>query len=140
MLTLRKKRDVSEVQMYPVFCYICKSIGETLDVNRFDTPEDNDFRDAVNKYNVYRKLTDKCQIDEPFKGWFEEDIKLKLIDVSELIPKDSWIIEKKWSQEEKIKMGLVKENNTVSVEELQEFISEIAEQMNEYKEVLECLK
>ena len=63
-----------------------------------------------------------------------------MVDVSEFIPKDSWIIEKKWSQEEKIKMGLIKENNTVSVEELQEFISEIAEQMNEYKEVLECLK
>lgn len=140
VLTLRKKRDVSEVQTYPVFCYICKSIGETLDVNRFDTPEDNDFRDAVNKYNVYRKLTDKCQIEEPFKGWFEEDVKLKLIDVNEFISKDSWIIEKKWTQEEKIKMGLIKENNTVSVEELQEFISEIAEQMNEYKEVLECLK
>lgn len=140
ILTLKKKVNTEEVQSYPIFCYICKSIGETLDVNRFDVPEDNDFRDAVNRYNIYRKLTDKTKIEEPFKSWFDNDKKLKFINIDEFIPDKSWIIEKHWTQEEKIAIGLVKESNTVSVEELQEFISEITEQMNEYKEVLECLK
>ena len=50
-MTLRKKRDVAQIQDYPIFAYYCASIGETLDVYRFDT-DDNDFQTAVNKYNL----------------------------------------------------------------------------------------
>ncbi|MBQ7010209.1 MAG: N-6 DNA methylase, partial [Clostridia bacterium] len=46
ILTLRKKTedeiDNEAKQNYKIFCYICKSVGETLDTYRFDTPDDND--------------------------------------------------------------------------------------------------
>ena len=140
VITLRKKKEASENQNYPVFAYICKSIGETLDVGRFETLEDNDFHDAVVKYNVYRKLEDKNDFEEPFKSWFEDDKKLKFISIDEFEAEKMWKIEGWWSEEEKIAIGLKKESNTMSVTELQEFIGQIAEQMNEYKEILECLK
>lgn len=140
VMTLRKKRDVSSVQDYPVFSYICKSIGETLDVRRFDTLEDNDFHDAVVKYNAYRKLNDKNNFEEPFKSWFLNDLKLKFISIDEFKPDKMWKIEDWWKEEEKISIGLKKKNNTMSVTELQDFIGQITEQMNDYMEVLECLK
>lgn len=140
ILTLKKKKDDSEIQNYSVFTYICKSIGETLDVRRFDTLEDNDFHDAVVKYNAYRKLVDKNNIEEPFKSWFLNDHQLKFLSIDEFKPEKMWKIEDWWSEEEKITIGLKKENNTMSVTELQDFIGQIAEQMNEYKEILECLK
>lgn len=140
IMTLRKKKTVSDIQNYPVFTYICKSIGETLDVNRFDTLEDNDFHDAVIKYNIYRKLKDKINFDEPFKSWFINDQKLKFILIDEFKPEIMWKIENWWNEEEKITIGLKKQNNTISVNEFQVFIDQIIEQMNEYKELLECLK
>ena len=86
ILTLRKKTedeiDRGEVQNFKIFCYICKSIGETLDTYRFETPDDNDLHEAVNKYNSYKNLPDKNNIQEPFKSWFENDGKLKLVSVS----------------------------------------------------------
>lgn len=140
ILTLKKKRDISEIQNYSVFTYICKSIGETLDVRRFDTLEDNDFHDAVVKYNAYRKLVDKNNVEEPFKSWFYNDHQLKFLAIDEFKPEIMWKIEDWWTEEEKISIGLKKENNMMSVAELQDFIGQITEQMNEYKEILECLK
>lgn len=140
IMTIRKKKDVTNIQKYPVFTYICKSIGETLDVNRFDTLEDNDFHDAVVKFNIYRKLKDKSNFVEPFKSWFFNDKKLKFILIDEFKPEMMWKIENWWTEEEKIAIGLKKQNNTMSLDEFQDFIDQIVEQMNEYKELLECLK
>lgn len=140
VMTLKKKNDISEIQEYPVFAYICNSIGETLDVRRFDTLEDNDFHDAVIKYNAYRRLTNKNNFEEPFSSWFNDDEKLKFIPIEEFDKKKMWKIEGWWNEEEKIAIGLKKESNIMSITEFQDFIEQIAEQMNEYKEVLECLK
>ena len=139
-MTLKKKNDISEIQEYPVFAYICNSIGETLDVRRFDTLEDNDFHDAVIKYNAYRRLKNKNNFEEPFSSWFNDDEKLKFIPIEEFDKKKMWKIEGWWNEEEKIAIGLKKESNIMSITEFQDFIEQIAEQMNEYKEVLECLK
>ena len=71
IMTLRKKRDVAQIQDYPIFAYYCASIGETLDVYRFDT-DDNDFQTAVNKYNLFRSCKDKNKIDDYLKPIFED--------------------------------------------------------------------
>ncbi len=143
ILTLRKKTkneiDNNTPQKYPVFTYICKSIGETLDTNRFDEPNNNDLHEAVNKFNNYRKLSDKNNIQEPFKTYFESDKQFKAIPVSEFTD-DSWIIENWWSEQEKIDIGLVKAKETFTIEEFQNIIDETVQLMNEFKEELECLK
>lgn len=146
ILTLRKKTedeiDHGEVQNFKVFCYICKSIGETLDTYRFETPDDNDLHEAVNKYNSYKNLPDKNNIQEPFKSWFENDGKLKLVSISNFPATDSWNIDALWNDKEKIKLGLKKADETMSVDEFKTSVDELILELNELKEAvgIECGK
>ena len=144
ILTIRKKteNEISNniVQNYPVFTYICTSIGETLDTYRFDDESNNDLHEAVCKYNNYKNLVDKINIQEPFKSYFEDDFKFKAIDINEFSTDKSWIIENWWSEDEKIKIGLKKQINSSSIEEFQNAIDEIIDIMEEFKEDLECMK
>lgn len=144
ILTLRKKSEEeiesNKKQDYKVFCYICKSIGETLDINRFDTPNDNDLHDAVSKFNSYRNLQNRNLIEDPFKSWFESDGKLKFVDIDIFSADSNWNIDNFWSDEEKIKLGFKEADNVLSIEEFKSFLDEIVNDISNYKEALECLK
>ena len=144
ILTLRKKTEEgidSEVkQEYKIFCYMCKSIGETLDTYRFDTPDDNDLHEAVNKYNLYKNLPDKNDIQEPFKSWFKNDGKMKLISINEFPSEANWNIDNFWTDEEKIELGFKEADDVMTLDEFKVFIDGLVNDMNSYKEVIECLK
>ena len=119
-MTLKKKTEdeINEgtKQAHNIFAYICKSIGETLDVYRFDTPEDNDLREAVNKYNFYKNIVDKTNIEEPLKSWFEEDGKMKLLSIDNFAPENNWNIDNFWTNEEKINLGFKEADNVSPLE------------------------
>lgn len=144
ILTLKKKTEdeinSKIMQSYKVFTYICKSIGETLDVNRFDTPEDNDLHTAVVNYNLYKAIPNRNDIQEPQKSWFEADKKMKLIPISVFNPKENWNIDNLWSNEEKIELGFKKAENKMNFSEFQDFIDMLINDINDYKEAIECLK
>ncbi len=144
ILTLKKKTqeeiDSETKQDYKIFTYICKSIGETLDVYRFDTPDDNDLREAVNKYNLYKNIQDKNNIAEPFKSWFENDGKMKLVSIDKFPPDENWNIDNLWSDEEKINLGFKEADNIMTLSEFQSFVDELINDISNYKEAIECLK
>ena len=144
ILTIRKKteNEISNniVQNYPVFTYICTSIGETLDTYRFDDENNNDLHEAVCKYNNYKNLKDKLNIQEPFKSYFDNDIKFKAIEIKEFSTDKSWIIENWWNEEEKIKIGLKKNKSVYSLEDFKAILSDTINCMQEFKEELECLE
>ena len=126
------------MQTFPVFAYICKSIGETLDSCRFDEWDNNDLHEAVCKYNNYK--VNRGETKEPFKTYFESDKQLKRIPIS-LLDKDSnWIIENFWSEQEKIEIGIKKENIMSTIDDFQALIDETIYLMSSFKEELECLK
>ncbi|MCH5324001.1 MAG: SAM-dependent DNA methyltransferase [Eubacterium sp.] len=144
ILTLRKKTedeiDNEVKQEYKIFCYICKSIGETLDAYRFDTPDDNDLHEAVNKYNSYKNLPDKNDIQEPFKSWFESDGKMKLLSLDKFPSDANWNIDNIWSDEEKIRLGFKEADDIMTLDEFRSFIDNLVNDMTNYKEAIECLK
>lgn len=139
IMTLRKKRDVSKRQNYPIFTYYCTSIGEMLNVCRFDI-DDNDFQIAVNKYNLFRSCKDKNKIDDYLKPIFEEDLKLKFFSIDSFSKQSSWDIEKWWNDEEKVKMGVKKAEVIMNLDEFGEYLTEIVADMNNYGEAIKCLK
>ncbi len=144
ILTIKKKTeeeiDNGVKQDYRIFAYICKNIGETLDVYRFDTPDDNDLREAVNKYNSYKILSDKNAIEEPFNSWFNNDGKMKLLSIDDFPADSNWNIDNFWTEEEKIELGFKEADNTMTLNEFESFIDELVNDINNYKEVIECLK
>lgn len=144
ILTLRKKTkeeiENEAKQNYKIFAYICKSIGETLDTYRFDTPDDNDLHNAVNNFNMYKNLQDKNNIEEPFKTWFASDGKMKLLSIDKFSADANWNIDNFWSDEEKIELGFKEADKTMTLDEFKSFIDELVNDISNYKEAIECLK
>ncbi|WP_433922546.1 HsdM family class I SAM-dependent methyltransferase [Paenibacillus taichungensis] len=134
ILTLRKKTQVeleSEVKQYsPVFVYLCKSVGEMLNANRFDI-DDNDLHEAVIKFNSFKNLKDKQVIEEPFKSWFENDKQMKLLNIDIFNVNNSWIAENFWSEEEKIEIGIKEAKELSTVEDFIVLMNETIKLINE---------
>lgn len=77
--------------------------------------------------------------DEEGKPYIDK--KCKLIDIQKFYDAvdTSWIIDNFWSDEEKIELGFKKEVNIMTIPELQTFIDNVIEAMEEYRGDLECL-
>lgn len=130
-------------QTYPVFTYLCNSIGETLDMYRFDT-DDNNLEEAVNQYKLYQASDNKEKFkavayDEKEEPYIDKKCKLIPIDDFYKSVDQSWDIDKYWTDEEKVSLGFKEETNILSISELQTLIETIVDEIEDYKEELECL-
>lgn len=101
--------------------------------------DDNDLHEATNKYNSYRMLGDKNNIQEPFKSWFESDKKMKLIDITFFDANKDWNIDNFWTDDEKIELGFKEAGIKMTIDEFQIYIDDIVNDINSYKEALKCL-
>ena len=101
VLAIRKKHDVSDNQASPVFSYLVSSIGETLDIYRFEAPE-NDLDKAVEMFSIFKAYPrDKRQslMDSII---FASDPRCKLWPIEKFDPETEWSVDRWWSKEEKI--------------------------------------
>ena len=137
ILTLKKKVRKNDgslpIQTAPVFTYLCSSIGETLDVYRFNTPSNNDLKDAVDNYNLW-KSSDK-EIIYPIL-LDRTNGRFKAINISDFTPNNSWLIENWWTNDEKIKLNLIEDKE----QSLTEFISDISNASDVVMEVKQELE
>ena len=147
ILNIKKKHkdDLGKTkkQTSPVFTYLCNSIGETVDTYRFDS-NDNDLESAINQYNIFN-ASNKNNFKAILYNEKEEpylDKKCKCIPIEDFYnnASTSWFIDNYWSDEEKIELGFKSQTNIMTIEELANYIDEIAEEIKQYKEDLLCLK
>ena len=139
IMTLRKKKDTTEKQEYPVFAYYCASIGESLDVYRFPI-DDNDFQTAVNKYNLFRCCRDKNNIDDYLRPIFEGDIKQKFFSIDSFNKHSAWDIDKRWNDEEMVEMGVKKADVIMGLDDFHAYLDGIIADITNYGEAIKCLK
>lgn len=137
ILTIHKKSQEEKemTQPYPVYAYLCSSIGETMDVYRFDIV-DNDLHDAVELYNLYRAnknntIAISAVADNP---------RAKLLNIDKFDASENWNVELHWSDEEKIALGIKKKDTVMSLDEFGGYISELINDIRGYQEAVECLK
>lgn len=136
ILALTKKKQQEKLrQTSPIFTYLCSSTGETLDVNRFDSQE-NDLADAAYEYHsfkgnkkLYKERIENGKIDNPRLkilniDWFENNIN------------KSWIIDNNWSDDEKIALGIKEEIKTLSPKDFINYIGDVISDLQKYQEVL----
>lgn len=136
ILTLRKRDEgQSETQDFPVFCYLCSSIGETLDSYRFDI-DDNDLHNAVENYNAFKNAKSNEKIIEMINS----DKRAKLLDISKFDTKEQWNIERFWTEEEKIDLGIMAKREIVSLDEFSNMLLELSTDVRNYAELLKELK
>lgn len=148
VIGLRKKRLGQDgqypKQSAPVFCYVCSTIGETLDVYRFDDPDHDDLTHAVDCYNVYRRFVEAGTDDGTIVKYLDSldyqiRSRLKLVPASDILPQ-SWIAEDFWSAEEKIALGLRNSRNTLTPDKFSDLLKDAISVMSDFAEELEWME
>jgi len=133
ILCITKKNDITETQKKPVFTYLISEIGESRDVNRF-TIEQDDLKEAVELFRVFKGSYEyfvKNNVDKRCKiipiEWFLKNAKL------------SWSIEKLWTKEEKIHLGINETETLVSIVDYKASIQETLDNIENLKNELDNL-
>ncbi len=133
ILAVTKKRTVYSSgiptkprQTAPVFTYLCSEIGETRDVYRFDI-EQNDLTAAVSQFNMFKGA----------KTTFESfDPRCKVKDIDVFYNSSHWSVDRWWTYDEKVDLGIEDEGNTVDILGFASMLSDITSTILGYGEPL----
>ena len=133
ILALTKKEPVSvggvstlERQTTPVFTYLCSEIGETRDVYRFDIDQ-NDLSNASDQFNMFKGAKTR------FKT---EDKRCKIVDISSFYDGAHWSVDRWWTRDEKIELGIEEDIEAVSLDDYISMVGEAASTLMEFDEPL----
>lgn len=128
ILCITKKSDKKDIQKDPVFTYLVSEIGESRDVYRFDIEQD-DLSEAVTLYSFFKG--NKSGFDK-----INTDKRCKIVPISSFTSDKHWSIDRWWTKEEKIEIGIIEENKSISTSEFGDFVGEVADSLYEFKELL----
>lgn len=133
ILALTKKEAISvngtptfKKQTTPVFTYLCSEIGETRDVYRFDI-EQNDLETASDLFNMFKGAKSKFKSD---------DKRCKIVSIDEFYEETHWSIDRWWTREEKIDLGIEENVDAITLEDYIGLLSDTASTIMEYDEPL----
>ncbi len=124
LLCITKKPDRKIVQSDPVFTYLVSEMGESRDVYRFDIEQD-DLSEAVALYSFFKGNK------KGFKK-INSDKRCKVQEFKMFQPDNHWSVDRWWTQEEQIELGIIDKDETVSLEDLSEMITDFSSTLNEY--------
>lgn len=128
ILCLTKKVNSKDLQTAPVFTYLTSEIGESRDIYRFDIEQD-DLSEAVTLYSFFKG--NKTSFNK-----INTDKRCKIQPIKSFTAEKHWSIDRWWSKEEKIEIGILEENKSISTSEFGDFVGEIADSLYEFKELL----
>lgn len=133
ILALTKKEEINiggiptrEKQTTPVFTYLCSEIGETRDVNRFDIDQ-NDLEVASDSFNMFKGAKAKYKTD---------DKRCKIVEIEKFINTDHWSIDRWWTREEKIELGIEEEKESITIDDYISLIDDASNTIMEFQEPL----
>ncbi len=127
ILGITKKEDETEKQDFPVFTYLVSSIGETLNVNRF-LVEESDLDKARVLFNQYKGSPKDFPADDP---------RCKIQPIEKFEEERYWIIDDWWSKEEKVKLGILEQENILTVNELKGKINDMKDKLSELDKIID---
>jgi len=122
ILILKKKNRQTDTQTHPVFSYLVSSIGETLDVRRFEEPEKNDLNEAVDLFNQFKGSKNSFRTTSK---------RCKIVSVEEFKPENNWVIDRLWNRKEKEELGVIEEENRVKISEFSSMLNGFSGDINE---------
>ncbi|MCL1946170.1 MAG: N-6 DNA methylase [Chitinivibrionia bacterium] len=124
ILGITKKTDKKELQNMPVFTYLVSEIGESRDIYRFNIEQD-DLSEAVISFLQFKGAKQHYKTD---------DKRCKIQSISKFQPENNWSVERWWSKEEKIELGIVEENNAIKFDEVPDLLDEMSNNLLSFKE------
>lgn len=137
ILTLHKRTDAEkgQTQPYPVYGYLCSTIGETLDSYRFDIDE-SDLKDAVDLYTLYKTNKSHSMVQNAIK----DNPRAKLLKIDSFGKDDNWDINLQWTDKEKEDLGIKKKDNIMTVDEFNSYVGELIDDIKNFQGAISCLK
>lgn len=133
ILCLTKKINKRNVQIDPVFTYLVSEIGESRDIYRFDI-EQNDLKEAVTLYSFFKGNKKEFERINADKRCKVQPIN-KFVDEFE----NHWMIDRWWSEEEKINLGIEEKKTSVSILEFATIMQDVASSIQELQDELKEL-
>lgn len=122
---MRDGIEIKERQTSRVFTYLCSEIGETRDVYRFDL-EQNDLAEAAKQFNMFKGNREYFPVT---------DKRCKVVDIDAFYTGMHWSVERWWTREERIELGIEKEVESVTTEEMGALVGDIANTLLEYQDM-----
>ena len=122
------KKLKPEQQKEPVFTYLVSEIGETRDIYRFSS-EQNDLQEAVTLFSFFRANKNRFEN-------INSDDRCKVLPIEKFISgiEKDWLVDKWWSEEEKIKLGILEEQKTIAIDNFPQLLEDVADRIFEYRE------
>lgn len=118
--------DTLKPQTTPVFTYLCSEIGETRDVYRFDI-EQNDLETASDLFNMFKGAKTKFKTN---------DKRCKIVNIDEFVDASHWCVDRWWTHQEKIELGIEDSVKSVDVDTFRAMISDATAALSELDEPL----
>lgn len=115
-----------EKQTTPAFTYLCSEIGETRDVYRFDINQ-NDLEAASDLFNMFKGAKTKFRTD---------DKRCKIASIDEFYTGSHWSVDRWWTREEKIQLGVEDSVDSVTLEDYISMVGDAASALLEFDEPL----
>jgi type I restriction-modification system DNA methylase subunit len=128
ILCLTKKNNKADIQTDPVFTYFVSEIGESRDVYRFEI-EQNDLNEATTLYSFFKG-------NKSSFNTINKDPRCKIVPIEQFDPNTYWSIDKWWSKEEKIALGVEEEGKVIDVLEFSSLVSDMADTFGEFSAIL----
>ncbi|MDR2580930.1 MAG: N-6 DNA methylase [Fibromonadaceae bacterium] len=126
IMCITKKVNKNQIQTEPVFSYLVNEIGETRDVYRFDIDQ-NDLDEAVTLYSFFKGNKDKFEN-------INSDKRCKIIPIKYFIKnfENDWLVDKLWTENEKVELGIIEKNESLSLFEFSSIVDEISDSLKEF--------
>lgn len=128
VLCLTKKNNRGDIQTDPVFTYLVSEIGESRDVYRFDI-EQNDLNEATTLYNFFKG-------NKSGFSTINKDPRCKVVPIDDFTPEENWSVDRWWSKDERIALGVEEEGKSIKLDELPYFIENIADNIMGLKNMI----
>jgi len=129
ILAITKKQKSKQAQIEPVFTYLVSEIGESRDSYRFDIELD-DLSEAINQFNQFKGAK---------KYYKTNDERCKILGIDWFDDLDSWVVDNYWSKEEKIKLGVSKQDEIITLDEFAFLMDDISDSLLSIKSEIESI-
>lgn len=126
ILAIQRKSESEGNQTLPVFTYLVSEIGESRDTRRVRI-SDNDLTTMELAYGYFRAAPDK------FKS---NDARCKILPWSQFNDLRTWLVDRLWTHDEKVELGIADEVFEVDSESLEKMIDEASAALQNLKAAL----
>lgn len=128
ILVITKKNNSSDVQTEPVFTYVVSNIGERLTSVKREEIDDDDLPEMARFFKIFSgsRSNVKTILEK-------ESLRCKIQDIALFRAPSHWVIDRWWTREERIALGVEESLNFGSKEEMDALLAKFADAINDYE-------